>query len=595
MKIECKSYFLVWMKALLCLLICFVLTNCHDKQQASTKDLLADIKTQLDMNDSVDHRLSIDIDSMAKVDNPDIFNVFHDYGRQLHFTGQQAKAIELFASLAYHYQSIPSPSTDDYESLIKCYIPLGAAFEELGLKNMAMDYYMQGIEIAEKHDLHLYRGMLLNNIGVIYFGVNDYKRAAEYFSEASTINLKYNHNHELFLNYNNLAEVYLKNNDLTKSMDFSLKALQYLNEQKDSEMYYMMHTNIGIIYTLRKNYPMAISYIKNAIDHQQQQGSTTYLISSYLAIADVYSGMNQNDSAYLFLDKALFLAEKTQNICLQSQALLSQSKVAKRQQDYNKSLLLLEKADILKDSVQRLDNRKKMENWEKVYALEKLNSIDRSVISSWNPEKIFYMMAGIVAILTCIIILLCLIYKHKDKTLKHKELREQQLRQEQSERIAAEEVKSKEMQEEIDQRNRQLTTYTLEKLRLNECLADISNELRQVLLEINPRSKEHKERLQGLLKKLLHLDARNDWEEFQYYFEQVHPRFYEKLEAAFPTLTVKEKRLCAFISLGLSTKEIAAITFREVRSCESSRNRLRKKMGVSPDTDLTAFLRHLTH
>jgi DNA-binding NarL/FixJ family response regulator len=60
-------------------------------------------------------------------------------------------------------------------------------------------------------------------------------------------------------------------------------------------------------------------------------------------------------------------------------------------------------------------------------------------------------------------------------------------------------------------------------------------------------------------------------------------------------LTVKEKRLCAFISLGLSTKEIAAITFREVRSCESSRNRLRKKMGVSPDTDLTAFLRHLTH
>jgi DNA-binding CsgD family transcriptional regulator len=280
---------------------------------------------------------------------------------------------------------------------------------------------------------------------------------------------------------------------------------------------------------------------------------------------------------------------------LQSQALLSQSKVAKRQQDYNKSLLLLEKADILKDSVQRLDNRKKMENWEKVYALEKLNAIDRSVISSWNPEKIFYMMAGIVAILTCIIILLYLIYKHKDKTLKHKELREQQLRQEQSERIAAEEVKSKEMQEEIDQRNRQLTTYTLEKLRLNECLADISNELRQVLLEINPRSKEHKERLQGLLKKLLHLDARNDWEEFQYYFEQVHPRFYEKLEAAFPTLTVKEKRLCAFISLGLSTKEIAAITFREVRSCESSRNRLRKKMGVSPDTDLTAFLRHLTH
>ena len=47
-------------------------------------------------------------------------------------------------------------------------------------------------------------------------------------------------------------------------------------------------------------------------------------------------------------------------------------------------------------------------------------------------------------------------------------------------------------------------------------------------------------------------------------------------------LTVKEKRLCAFISLGLSTKEIAAIAFREVRSCESSRNRLRKKWAFPP-------------
>ena len=51
---------------------------------------------------------------------------------------------------------------------------------------------------------------------------------------------------------------------------------------------------------------------------------------------------------------------------------------------------------------------------------------------------------------------------------------------------------------------------------------------------------------------------------------------------AVATLTVKEKHLCAFISLGLSTKEIAAITFREVRSCESSRNRLRKKWASPP-------------
>ena len=98
-----------------------------------------------------------------------------------------------------------------------------------------------------------------------------------------------------------------------------------------------------------------------------------------------------------------------------------------------------------------------------------------------------------------------------------------------------------------------------------------------------------------LLNKLLLLENNNNWDEFHFYFEQVHPQFYEKLETQYPTLTSKEKRLCAFIALGLSTKEIADITFREVRSCESSRNRLRKKLGVEPDVDLTNFIRQITH
>ena len=51
-----------------------------------------------------------------------------------------------------------------------------------------------------------------------------------------------------------------------------------------------------------------------------------------------------------------------------------------------------------------------------------------------------------------------------------------------------------------------------------------------------------------------------------------------------------DKDLCALLRLGLSTKEIAAITFKEVRSIESGRNRLRKKLGLSEKEDLVKFL-----
>lgn len=559
-----------------------------------TDNIVEKIIDGLDADEPEQKSLITAIDSVRKTNPDNQFKCINMYGRYLHNTGQQTKAIEFFSSVAHHYQSLESPTKQDFENLIECYIPLGAAFEELGLKNMAMDYYMKGIDIAEDHDLQRHRAMLLNNIGVIYFGINDYDRALEYFTEASTINLKYQRNHELFINYNNLAEIYLVKNDLTKSMDYSLRALQYLDENDDGAMYYMMHTNIGNIYSLKKEYPMALSYLKNAITHQDKEGLTSYLITSYLAISEVYSKMNLADSAHYFADKALHLAQQNQNISLQSQTLLAQSSLAKVDKNYAESLQLLEKADMLKDSIQRLDNRKKMEDWEKIYKLDRQEAKDNSVISTWNPETVFYLMFGIVAILAGVIIILYMVNKNKDKSLKNKDLEILRQGQKETERIAAEMEKNREMQDEIDQRNRQLTTYTLEKLRLSECVTEINIELKKLLLEINPRNKEHKEHIQNILKKLLGLEIRNDWEEFQYYFEQVHPRFYEKLESNYPNLTAKEKHLCAFISLGLTTKEIASITFREVRSCEASRNRLRKKLGVDSETDLTNFIRQIT-
>lgn len=377
-------------------------------------------------------------------------------------------------------------------------------------------------------------------------------------------------------------------------MDYSLKALQYLDEQKDGAMYYMMHSNIGLTYTLRNDYPMAISYLNNAIVHQKELGLTTYLISSYLNIADVYIKTNNLDTANYFAQEALNLATEKENISLQIQALLTQSSLAKIDKNYALSLELLEKADLLKDSIQQLDNKKKMENWEKIYELEKIHTINNSIIDKWDPKTILLIMTGIVTILICLIIILYLTNKNKDQKIERTKLSEIKHQKELSERFATEEEKNKEMQKEIDLQNRQLTTYTLEKIRFNELISDINSELKQVLLEINPRSKEHKERIQNLLKKLAQLDIHDNWQEFQYYFEQVHPCFYERLEAQFPSLTARDKRLCAFISLGLTTKEIATITFREVRSCESSRNRLRKKLGVSAEVDLTKFIGEIT-
>ncbi len=73
----------------------------------------------------------------------------------------------------------------------------------------------------------------------------------------------------------------------------------------------------------------------------------------------------------------------------------------------------------------------------------------------------------------------------------------------------------------------------------------------------------------------------------------MHPNFYRSLEQQYPDLTARDKRLCGLLYLGLSSREIASITYRELRSVESARNRLRKKLNLDLTTDLTEFLQSI--
>jgi PAS domain S-box-containing protein len=81
-----------------------------------------------------------------------------------------------------------------------------------------------------------------------------------------------------------------------------------------------------------------------------------------------------------------------------------------------------------------------------------------------------------------------------------------------------------------------------------------------------------------------------NWEEFKYHFEKVHQGFFVRLKGKFPALTSKDQRLCAYIHLGLSTKELAGLINITPESAEIGRIRLRKKLGLKRTENLNSFL-----
>lgn len=147
--------------------------------------------------------------------------------------------------------------------------------------------------------------------------------------------------------------------------------------------------------------------------------------------------------------------------------------------------------------------------------------------------------------------------------------------------------KAKRLEQTIDHKNRELLSNALILSQYIESREKLRSSLEMLVEKTKP---EDSKRLLNIISDLSVTENALNWLEFQKRFEDVHKDFYEKLIIAFPDLSPAEIKLAAFIKLGLSSKEIAALTNTSIGSIEVSRSRLRKKLNLKPSDNLANFL-----
>lgn len=91
------------------------------------------------------------------------------------------------------------------------------------------------------------------------------------------------------------------------------------------------------------------------------------------------------------------------------------------------------------------------------------------------------------------------------------------------------------------------------------------------------------------LKRMLYL-ASNDDPSFLFLFRETYPDFYKKLNRINPGLIAGEQKLCAFLKLDFSTKEIAQYTNSSIRAVEAKKYRLRKKLSIPSEDDINIWM-----
>lgn len=138
----------------------------------------------------------------------------------------------------------------------------------------------------------------------------------------------------------------------------------------------------------------------------------------------------------------------------------------------------------------------------------------------------------------------------------------------------------------LESNGRQLASMTMLMTRLNEALS-------AVVREADDKNRQPEVRLKAIKGLLADLDREeNVWNMFRTYFEAVNQSFFDRLYRLAPTLTNAEIRMCAFILVNLTTKEIAILTNRSVRTVETIKHNLRKKLSIDGPSE--AFMRRIS-
>ncbi len=150
-------------------------------------------------------------------------------------------------------------------------------------------------------------------------------------------------------------------------------------------------------------------------------------------------------------------------------------------------------------------------------------------------------------------------------------------------------IRNERLHAEMILRDKELANQAMNLVRKNEFLNQLKDELNGLRHGCGNELTE-REVSEIISKVNREVDSNRQREVFESAFDEVHEEFLQRVKTKYPDLTPTELRLCAFLKMNLPTKEIAPLLNISVRGVEICRYRIRKKMGITRDVNLTTHL-----
>lgn len=536
----------------------------------------------------------------------------------------QHKSSAPYKAIDYIKEAIPLVErTGIPENICTAYNKLGNVYTDLGLNLLAMDAYYSSLKYAQDSSDPGAVPFCLVDIGNVYYAIGNNQRALEYYQNSLELFERNKDLAGLAVAYNNVGLVNINLKNYNEALDFFLKA--YKIRQESSSLGDLAHSNIYIsdAYFQLKKYEKAIEHLQIADELYDRSENIRSKAITASRMGDVYLADGKYSLALKKYNQALTVFSEINNymwIVIGNYNLAQAYKktgdipnaifyaelALQKSRSYNFSQYLLQITEFLAETYYNTGQvdkayrfRERLSSWTD--SLNQVNNNLQFANLQFSVETFKHKLETerlnheiqkrntlrnymIVIFLLFISVFVLIIGRFRMKR------RQEHVWHIQQEEIASLQIRQKEdenarLTRELELRNRELTSKTMGIVKNGEFIGEVVKELQNLDVK-----KENRDKVQRIIDKLRNNQQEDSWEEFEIRFAKVHKDFNTKLIEKHPDLTPNERRLCAFLRLNMTTKEISSITYQSSKSIDVARSRLRKKMNLPREENLICYL-----
>lgn len=416
---------------------------------------------------------------------------------------------------------------EDYYSLSKSLELIGRNYAVMRKDSLSKVYLLKAIEMAKIHQNYTTLGVALTNLSNIYYFNHQYEEAIALLKESIKLLLAH------------------KSNAPAIGTSYSNIASIYLDlDQQDSTLFYLKKS---------EQFNLRINNFRN-------------LVNTHNAYANYYIAI---DNPQKFIEHAY----RSFSISVANNFILEQKTISSLLEDFYLANDQIDSAYKYRGIQYEISNSINAQNTlTKLAQLEMVKEMELAEKEKIIEErkKAFVSVIVLIILISLLIAAFVLLRSYQTK-------------------VKFSKLKQEKLEDEISFKSKEMTIQLMDLTKRNELLSDITKEL--ITVSKNVQKEETKNAINKIAIEIEKATEGKIWEEFILRFKEVHSDFYNNLIEKYPNLSPNELRLCAFLKLNLSTKEILSMTGQSERSIVMARHRLRKKLGIeSQDINLVSFI-----